>query len=439
MPILCPQRNGHIESGRSHRPAPKAQKTGRVARDLRDAQQPGLIARLLPSGKIQFSVRYRFRGKQRRLNLGEYSDVVGIAEARKRARRAIGAVDDGKDPAGEQQAAKAVRTDTVATLADDYLKKHARKFKKSADQDQRILDVEVLPRWRDKSVRELTRRDVRQLVERVADRAPVMANRVLAIVRRMLNFAVDHDWIEANPAARVKKPAPETSRDRVLTDDELRRVWRVLSHFPTTEQKPAPGRQRATGSDDDPLCPVSPALAAYLKVRLLTAQRGGEVVQMRWADVDLDAGWWTIPGSHTKNGEPHRVPLVAEVVDLLAERLQQSQEDDEAVFTGRGGSSIVDRAKKAPAAIRDVLDIDFRGHDFRRTAATNMAAAGIPREHIAHVLNHVEGGPRATKVYDRYSRDKEKRIALETWARALDVIVSGKQSGATVTPITKGA
>jgi len=71
-------------------------------------------------------------------------------------------------------------------------------------------------------------------------------------------------------------------------------------------------RKRARETQDDPLCPISAQLAALLKVRLLTAQRGGEVAHMRWADVDLQSGWWTIPGSDTKNGEPHRVPLVAD-------------------------------------------------------------------------------------------------------------------------------
>src|SRR3954462_10651312 len=103
-------------------------------------------------------------------------------------------------------------------------------------------------------------------------KVPVMANRVLAVVRKMLKFAVDHDWIDANPAARVAKPAPERSRDRVLTEEELRRLWRVLSHLPMTSDRPAPGRKRAKGKSDDPLCPVSARLAALLKVRLLTAQ-----------------------------------------------------------------------------------------------------------------------------------------------------------------------
>ena len=267
------------------------------------------MVRVLPSGRIEFAIRYRIRGKRRRLKLGEYP-AVGLALARKRARKAQSAIDNGEDPARDRQAAKAAPTDTVKALAADYLKKHARKFKQSADEDERLLDMDVLPKWGDRSVRELTRRDVRALIDRVVDRgAPVLANRVLALVRKMLNFAVDEDWIEANPAARVKKPTPEVSRERVLTDDEIRRLWRVLEHFPTTEERPAPGRKAAKGEKNDPLCPVSPALAALLKVRLLTGQRGGELVRMKWADVDLDAGWWTIPATDTKNGEPHRVPL----------------------------------------------------------------------------------------------------------------------------------
>jgi integrase len=405
--------------------------------DIRDGGQPGLVLTVLPSGRKQFTVRYRFQGKQRRLLLGEYPST-SLAEARKRARRAQTAVDDGRDPSGERQAAKAKRTDTVSALVDDYLEKHARKFKRSADEDERILSVEVLPRWGNRSVRELSRRDVRALIERKAERAPIAANRLLAVIRKMLNFGVDHDWIEANPAARVAKPAPEQSRDRVLSADEVRRVWRILSNLPTTGDKPAPGRKRARGTKDDPLCPISAQLAALLKVRLLTAQRGGEVAHMRWADVDLQSAWWTIPGSDTKNGEPHRVPLAGDAIEII-----QAQEPDEKkrgvyVFTGDGEATVVHRAKKAPAVLARALGIDFHGHDLRRTASTYMAEAGVPREHISFVLNHVDGGSRATKIYDRYSRDNEKRVALEIWARRLNTILENQPPSAVV-PFTKHA
>lgn len=403
---------------------------GAIPIDVRDGELRGLIVTVLPSGRKQFSVRYRFQGKQRRLMLGEYPGLT-LAEARKRARRAQTVIDDGRDPAGERQAAKAIREDTVSALAADYLVKHSRKFKRSAAEDERILNIEIVPKWGDRSVRDLTRRDVRAVVEHIAERAPIMANRVLAVVRKMLNFAVDHDWIDANPAARVQKPAPERSRDRVLNDDEIRRVWRLLSRPPSTTDRPAPGRKRRRGPDEDPLCPISAWLAATLKMRLLTAQRGGEVARMRWRDLQLPKddhapkiGWWTIPAEHAKNGEPHRVPLTADAIALIRDQERNERDErGEYVFSGKGGVIALDRAKKAPAAISRALGIDFRGHDLRRTAATNMAAAGIAREHIARVLNHVEGGPRATKVYDRYAYDKEKRVALEAWERRLRAIL----------------
>lgn len=108
------------------------------------------------------------------------------------------------------------------------------------------------------------------------------------------------------------------------------------------------------------------------------------------------------------------------------------------VFTGNGEATVVHRAKKAPALLARALNIDFRGHDLRRTAATYMAESGVPREHISFVLNHVDGGSRATKVYDRYSRDNEKRVALETWARRLKTIVEQK-TAPVVVPFTRGA
>jgi integrase len=98
------------------------------------------------------------------------------------------------------------------------------------------------------------------------------------------------------------------------------------------------------------------------------------------------------------------------------------------VFVGTG-ASVRDRAKKAPSRIARVLNIQFRGHDLRRTAATKMAEAGVPRQHISAVLNHVEGGARVTRVYDRYSYDAERRKALETWARTLQSIIEQAEPG----------
>jgi site-specific recombinase XerC len=316
---------------------------------------------VLPSDRKQFSIRYRFAGKQRRFMVGEYPSVL-LAEARKRARQAFAAIDNGRDPAAEQQAAKARPTDTVAALVTEYVEKHVRVKQRGQKEEERVLNVNVLPFWKDRSVRELTRRDVRALVAPIVDRgSPIMANRVLAIVRRMLNYGIRNDWLDANPASLIDKPGREISRERVLTDDEIRRVWQLLSRQPTTPERAALGRKRSKGTPDDPICPTAPALADAIKLRMLTAQRGGEVIAMRWRDLDLDAGWWTIPGEFAKNGRAHRVPLVPEAITIITaqrkklghtEETNEKSSDDsenECVFVG-SGASVRDRAKKGTVA-----------------------------------------------------------------------------------------
>jgi integrase len=168
-------------------------------------------------------------------------------------------------------------------------------------------------------------------------------------------------------------------------------------------------------------------LVIYRQVQLLTAQRPGEVRSMRSSDLDLDNGWWSMPASVAKNARPHRVPLTKAVVEILERRRELAGDSAIFVFENRpGASSIAHRGKKAASILCRGLSFEFRAHDLRRTATTRMAEAGVPRDHIAKVLNHVEGGPAATRVYDRYAYDAEKRDALDRWARRLLAIIEGK-------------
>ncbi len=205
--------------------------------DLNDGHVAGLVLRCTPAGKRTWALRYRPHPGTRNVPvetyvLGEYGDQdqqLTIAAARKAAQKVRRRVDAGENPAKEKRTAKseAERTgDTVADLAKDYIAKHAKVHKKSWRDDQRMLDAEVLPAWKARKVTELTRRDVRTLIEGIAERgSPITANRCLALVRKMLNFGIEKDWVEANPAALMKKPGAERSRERVLTDDEIRLVW----------------------------------------------------------------------------------------------------------------------------------------------------------------------------------------------------------------------
>ncbi len=251
--------------------------------DYFDATLPGLALRVTATGHKSWSVHYRTAARRlRRLTIGDYPTIT-LANARKAAHQALRSAAAGEDPAAEKLATR--RGETVADLTREYMDRHAKKHKRSWKEDQRMIDADVLPAWRTRKVKEITRRDVRDLIEKIADRgAPIAANRILALVRKMLNFAVQRDWIDANPAALIAKPGAERSRDRVLTDYELRLVWKACE----TEK---------------------PAMCALQRLRLVTMQRGGELAKLQWADIDLDSGWIAFPASVTKNKRPHRVPL----------------------------------------------------------------------------------------------------------------------------------
>src|SRR5262249_3419607 len=160
--------------------------------------------------------------------------------------------------------------------------------------------------WKRVKIRDVTRSMVREVFEAITDRgAPIMANRTLALMSKMFNFALSRDFggINGNPAALITKNEEE-SRARVLTDDEIRELWVALN-----ETARVNGGGRA-------LARLNATLNDAFKTRFYTAQRGVEVFKMAWPDVDLDAGWWEIPSDIAKNGVLHRVPLIAPAVEL---------------------------------------------------------------------------------------------------------------------------
>ncbi|MFB3855005.1 MAG: tyrosine-type recombinase/integrase [Vicinamibacterales bacterium] len=407
--------------------------------DYFDTGAAGLVLRLATSGRKTWCYLYRMPDSRlwQRVTLGT-SPPMTLAKARKEALARQHRVQIDKiDPAAEKKEAK--RAETFGELAKEYLDKHAKKHKRSWQEDERMLNADVLPAWKHRKVREITRRDVRALLEPIAERAPVAANRVWALVSTMFNFAIRRDWTEANPASLIERQ-PETSRDRVLTHDEIRALWAELER----DRTPLPPKAEDTTEDERP---VPPMIARGLQVLLLTAQRPGEVFGMRWADLELPddwqtnenvkAGWWTIPEAMSKNREAHRVPIGADVLDIVREAKATGPDDNRWVFAGIAGASVADRAKKAAAALSRKLGFEFHRHDLRRTAASEMAAAGIQRETIAKVLNHVDRGARMTAIYDRYSYDPEKRVALDTWTRRLNNILTEKPAAAVV-PFGRG-
>ena len=373
-----------------------------------DEKVPGLALRVTPNGAKNWTVRYRHRGRLRRLTLGSTS-VIPLVKARERVRDLLHEASKGADPATEKQAGR--KAETVGDLAALYIEKWAKPRKRSWKADDNLLRKKVLPTWRHRAIADITRQDVRGLVEDVAETgAPIVANRVAALLSKMFAFALDRDLVTASPAVRIARPGHERQRDRVLSEDELRTLWQEFDAL------------------DKPM-------AAFYKLRLLTAQRGGEVTSMRWQDLDLPNAWWTIPAGVSKNRLAHRVPLSRTAVTLI-EALRTAAMDTVFVLGAasrtKGAGARGKRQQSEAAATFTVPD--FRGHDLRRTAASMMASGGIPRLTISKILNHVERS--VTAVYDRHSYDAEKRAALDWWDAKLRAILNSQDS-ANVLPFAR--
>ena len=366
-----------------------------------DDEIRGFGVRVMPSGIKTFVLDYYVGNRRHRITVGRFGDRP-IDEIRDDAERMRGQIASGIDPLARRDQRRG--EPTFKMLADEYIARRCRE-KKSGHEDERIIRKDLLPAWSRKLAREITRREVMILVDEVKDRgAPIMANRTLSVVGRLFNFGIDRDLVQSNPAIRVRPVAKETRRERVLSAEEIRRLWRALDELA-----------------------ADPVTKTALRLVLVTAQRPGEIVGLEWREID-EENVWTIPAAKSKNGLPHRVPLS----DLALKVLNALPRDDEGGFVFLSPVKL-DRPL-ARAALshalnrnREMIKMDhFSPHDLRRTAASMMASAGVSRVVISKVLNHVEPG--VTSIYDRHSYDGEKRLALEAWAAKLRDIITGRKS-----------
>lgn len=392
-------------------------KRGRI--DYFDKQQSGLVLRAGVKTKTWMCL-YRVDGsrKLRRIKLGRYPSLK-LAEARKRAKEIIVQAEKGQDPGTEKLKKRNadLSAPTFQTLADIYLTRYAEKHKspKSVSEDKRILKKDLLPAWGGIKAKNIKRRHIIDLIDQVADRGPVIANRTLALASKIFNVAFERELVDINPCYRIQKPGKEVSRSRVLTEVELKSIWLAFEG-------------------------LTPKMQNLMKFRMLTAQRGGEVCSMSWSDIDFDEKIWTIPSKFTKNKKLHRVPLSVQALNVLTEIKQFLETDNRRlvkrgkqpvtsdwVFPSTHGSAtgyIANIQKAAQAIQKDSQVIDLKLHDLRRTAASMMAQMGVSEFEIGKVLNHTNES--VTAIYNRHQYDSEKRRALEKWANRLDQILHGK-------------
>jgi integrase len=379
--------------------------TGRVFVDVWDATLPAFGIQLRSTGRRAWIIAVRRPGKSTtsRIKIGDPA-TMSLAEARARAQELM------RDPSAlELEESEPDALDPDSLTADSpidaviagFILRDQKPRNRSWKCSEQILRHD-LKSWYDRPLGSILRADVIQLLDRVLDRGkPRAANLLLAHVKRMFNWTIERGLLETSPAALVKPPSPRSERDRVLTDPELYEAWHGCDRL---------------GWPFGPL----------VQLLILTAQREGEVAAMRWSDLDLETGIWTLASAQTKAKRAHLIPLSAATALIL--RTLPRFDGCDFVFPAHrtGNARPVSGFSTVKARLDKICGVqDWVLHDLRRTTATKMAELKVPPHVTEKILNHSASktvGPMG-KIYQRYDYLEERRDALEQWAAALTRIV----------------
>lgn len=430
-----------------------------------DTDTPGLVLRVKAhdSGELRrfYAVYYRFDGRRKLLHFAK-AKGVDLDKARRAARGLLGDVARGVDPMQKRQEARQAASaqrkarkgaGTVSGLVGRFLEARERDLRPNTLRNWRsLLENHVKGSDLGRMVpADVERRDVRELLERIAKTRPYASNRVLELVRVAFGWAVEREELKATPCAGLKKSA-EAPRERALSHEELRRVLLALDVEETGKPSAALTRlareaeARANGTEADteadteaeeeaPKLSPHPLEAAAWRLLLLTGLRVQEVLDAPWTEVDFTSRRWTIPAERMKGARAHVVPLSKAVLGVL-EKLRelpsawvvQSPADPKKPLATLTHS--LERIKTLSATS------GWSAHDLRHTLRSELSALGVGLEVKELILAHRLPG--LVGVYDQHSFFSERASALEAWSAALNRIKAGEEKkGADVVPIRR--
>lgn len=375
-----------------------------------DDELPRFGVRIRAGGSRKFVVHYQHNGGQRRHTIGTVASM-SLDDARKKARKLLVAVDEGKDPAAEKAVTRADAALVFSAVLPDYLATcQARMKPRSYDDAQRYLNQHWKPLHKI-AVASVSRNHVATQLRAIAkENGPVAADRARSALSSFFGWLVGEGMCDGNPVVGTNKTGAGAARERVLSDAELVAIWNAA---PDT------------------------AFGRIVRLLMLTGQRRDEIGALRWneAATESTSPLIALPGERTKNGRPHDVPLSAPALDVLSGQPRIVGHD--LVFgEGKGGFAGWSRAKIALDKASKVKGWTL--HDLRRTAATRMADLGVLPHVVEAVLNHISGHKSGVAgIYNRATYAAEKRAALDLWGNHVLTILA-QASGANVTKLRRG-
>jgi integrase len=383
------------------KPAPAGERTV-----LWDAALAGFGVRVTDRGVISFHVMRRLPGQPQptRVVLGQYPALT-LSAARTAAGVALTDLAGGIHPRERTRALLAAenrrKAATVASLVEEFTTRHLSR-KRTGRAAGQLLHRQLVSRWGNRPIVDVSRSDVIGMIEAIADTHPATARQTWLYTRRMFGWALNRDvyGLTASPCDRVHLadlmvlPKP---RERVLDAAELRVLW------------------RGTGTDEFPFDP-------FVRLLILLGCRRGELAGMRDDELDLAAGLWQLSGERTKNEQPRTIPLPRQAVAILA---SLPSFPGPFVFTTTGGTKPIfgftRRKERLDQRLGAAAPANWTLHDLRRTMRTHLSALPISGTVAELMIGHKQPGIRA--VYDRFAYLDEQRSGFELWAARLRDIV----------------
>jgi integrase len=356
---------------------------------LRDSKTPGLLLAITPSGHKSFYCYRKVNGRPERILLGPWPDLT-VENARKAAAVVNGRIAKGENPQADRR--KARGTMTLKALFELYLAS-AKQHKKTWKADEWQFD-KYLAKWKSRRLFEIRTSDVQALhIKLGEDSGKYTANRVLALISALFNFAIEkHDYEKANPTRGIDR-FDEHKRDRFLTPDELPKF------FAAVEAEPNEGARD------------------FILLALFTGARRGNVQSMRWEEIDLGRAVWRIPD--TKNGEPLDVVLTAEALKILKRR-QAAANGSPWVFPSWSKTGHITEPKTAWAAVLERAGIsNLRIHDLRRSLGSWQAITGASLPVIGKSLGHRNQS--TTAIYSRLTLEPVRESVSKAAAAMIAV------------------